>query len=153
LYHQLILDLTPRLESSTKLVSACHISETPVAVVEAGIAELFSVHKSVLAATKNEEHRNAILPRIHESFLSEFGSTAAKAGLVEGSFLALIARRLQTYDSLMDQGIPQWTDSLSQQIFEAITGGRADTALYAAVGIIILTEMNETTKFLRKVLG
>ncbi|MBI4456095.1 MAG: hypothetical protein HY644_09375 [Acidobacteria bacterium] len=53
----------------------------------------------------------------------------------------------------MNQGIPQWTDSLSQQIFEAITGKRADTALYAAVGIIILTEMNETTKFLRKVLG
>lgn len=122
-------------------------------MLEAGIAELFAVHKSVLAATANEDIRELILPAIHEKFVSDFAVVASQAR-VEDGFIELIARRLQTYDSLMDQSLPNWHLRLGEQVYECITGRRAEESpLFVVAGTLILSVATATTDFLRKVLS
>ena len=149
---RLVSDLAPLIKNAKKLVSICQIDENPRALVEAGIAELFVVHKSVFVSAPDENSREAILPALHEKFMSDFALLASEAGLSEDGLVDLIARRLQTYDSLMDRSLPDWHLRLAEQVFEGITSKRAETAVCYAIGIIVLTVANETTAFVRKVL-
>lgn len=148
----LVEDLSPKMESSRRLVTICQTEDAPRALLEAGIVELFAVHQSVLAAQVGEEARQAILPRIHERFASDYRAISAQAGLSSGELLNLTARRLQTYASLFDRSLPDWHLRFAEQAFEAITGKRCESALCYALGIAILSIATETTKFVRKVL-
>lgn len=145
-------DLTPEVESSKRWARACQIEDSPRALLEAGIAELFGVHKAVLTATKDEQIRGLILPAIHEKFADSFRAVALQAKL-EHELPELVRRRLATYGSLMDQSLPNWHHRLGEQVYECIAGRRPEESpLFAVAGMLMLTVMTETTKFLRKVL-
>jgi len=148
----LIADLTPQVEDAKGLVLVCQAEETPRSISEAGIAILLAAYKSVLAATQKESVRAAILPHVHESFLSRFAPIASQDGISEQGLLELVARRLATYDSLMDSSLPNWQDRLAEELYENISGKRCDTAVFAALGIAFLDRLNATAEFVKKVL-
>ncbi len=149
---RLVDDLAPKIETSKVWVAVCQVQATPRALLEAGIAELFSVHQSVLAGTEDEDARTSILPAVHERFLRDFVSVYSEAGLQSGEVVTLSARRLATYDSLMDRSLPEWHLRLAEQIFESMTGNRAETPVCWALGIVVLGHMTSTTRFLKGVL-
>ena len=148
----LIADLTPQIEEAEGLLQVCQLENSPRALTEAGIAVLFTAHKSVIAATNKESVREAILPQIHENFLSRFGPMASQCSIDEQGLLDLVARRLTTYDSLMDRSLPHWQDRLAEELYENISGKRADTAMFAPLGIAFLTRLTATAEFVKKVL-
>lgn len=148
----LIADLTPQIEDAKGLLQVCQTEETPRAISEAGIAALFAAHKSVLAATDKESERAAILPPVHESFLARFGPIASQVSISDQGLVELVARRLATYDSLMDSSLPNWQYRLAEELYENMSGKRSDAALFAALGIAFLAKLNATADFVKKVL-
>src|SRR3990172_1395829 len=151
-YGQIVSDITPSISTAELLVNVCQVQETPAAVLEAGIAELFAVHRSVLAAASDENDRMAILPNVHDHFVAAFASISRQLDLSEKEMVDLVVRRLAAYDAFMDTSIPQWQYKLAQEVYENVARQTPDTAVALVVGIPLLKEMNETTKFLREAL-
>ena len=151
-YDQIVSELVPSIGTAKLLVQVCQAQETPAAVLEAGIAELFAVHRAVLAATNDEKDRMAILPAIHERFVAGFTPTAQQMDLSEKELVELVVRRLATYGAFMDASIPQWQYKLAQEVYENVARQPPDTAVALVVGLPLLKEMSETTDFLQSTL-
>jgi len=145
-------DITPRVADSREWLKACQVDETPRSLVEAAIGQLCVIHKSVLAQTKDEDIRSTILPMIHENFQAEYCQLASAAGMNQQGLVQLVARRLATYDSLMDSSLPDWQLRLSEQLFECISGKRADIALATIPGILFLSRAKAYSEFLGQIL-
>ena len=94
----------------------------------------------------------AILPNVHEHFVAAFASISRQLDLSEKEMVDLVVRRLAAYDAFMDTSIPQWQYKLAQEVYENVARQTPDTAVALVVGIPLLKEMNETTKFLREAL-
>lgn len=148
----LLDDLTPTPEGCGKLLELCG-SDSPRSRVEAGIAQAFFVHRAVLAATDDEEQREAILIPLHERLRANFVRFFAGAELDDSEFQHLLARRLQTYGSLLDSSLPDWQLKIGAQIFEGVSGTRGSTVQHLPVAMVSVKTMVSNQSLVKDILA